>query len=184
MHDVIHTLFHASLLYSRHLMHFLKLLFFLSLPLSLFFPPLEIDAKCFIKNQYSSPCSACSRPFSYGLAILPARISPCPSRQTLFFICTFFKKQLKCCLFFFSSSSPPPVSLSPSFLWYSLPHPPFPLNLCGCVHTAGEYGCQSHSEQWIWFNMIMKAKDEALRKATGFWERVQSVCDVWRRFFN
>lgn len=62
---------------------------------------LEIDAKCFIKNQYSSPCFARGVPFSYGLAILPARISPYPSRLTLFFISTFLKKQLKCCLFFF-----------------------------------------------------------------------------------
>lgn len=52
---------------------------------------LEIDAKCFIKNQYSSPCFARGVPFSYGLAILPARISPYPSRLTLFFISTFLK---------------------------------------------------------------------------------------------
>lgn len=43
------------------------------------------------KTQYSSPCFARGVPFSYGLAILPARISPYPSRLTLFFISTFLK---------------------------------------------------------------------------------------------
>lgn len=73
----------------------LFLSFFLSLPVSILLPDslsLEIDAKCFIKKtQYSSPCFARGVPFSYGLAILPARISPYASRLTLFFISTFLK---------------------------------------------------------------------------------------------
>lgn len=78
------------------LFHSLRLSLFLSLSLCLYPSPLlafslEIDAKCFIKNQYSSPCFARGVPFSYGLAILPARISPYPSRLTLFFISTFLK---------------------------------------------------------------------------------------------